>query len=114
MAVSGNEFTRIGASLAGVGRRLVILAKGVSTAILYFQINDAILGATGGPTVNDGLALWFSKTTNECLADAERRWLLAFPATSSGTNQDLWDEYLTSLGHTGSLNDKMLAYWQAA
>ncbi|MBT8438905.1 MAG: hypothetical protein KJO91_04195, partial [Gammaproteobacteria bacterium] len=80
--------------------------------ITYLNINDAILGKTGGPTIADGLATWFSKGANESLQDAERRWLLSFGATTSGTNQDLWNQYLTSLGYSGTFNDKYLEYWK--
>ncbi len=76
-------------------------------------LNDEIKRATGGATVNEGLSSWFSRTASESLDDAERRWLLAFPATSSGTNGDLWYEYLRSLTYTGSLNDMMITYWKA-
>ena len=76
-------------------------------------LNDEILRATGGPTINDGLRSWFSATADETLGDAERRWLLAFPATTTGATNDLWMQYLGSLGHTGTLNDRLLAYWAA-
>lgn len=76
-------------------------------------LQDEIKRATGGATVNEGLSSWYSRTASESLQDAERRWLLAFPATSSGANQDLWYQYLRSLAYTGSLNDMKLAYWKA-
>ena len=77
------------------------------------NINDEIKRATSGATVNDGLSTWYTRTAGESLNDAERRWLLAFAATSAGPNKDLWYDYLRSLGHTGSLNDMKLAYWTA-
>jgi len=49
------------------------------------QLNDAILAATGGPTVNDGLSSHYGRTPTESLQDAERRWLIA---QSSGTPVD--------------------------
>ncbi len=75
------------------------------------NLNDAIRQTTGGTTIQDGLASWFSQAPGEAIEDAERRWLLALPATSSGTNQDLWRQYLESLGYSGSLNDMWLQYW---
>lgn len=76
-------------------------------------LNDEIRRATGGGAVNDGLRSWFSAVSTESLEDAERRWLLAFPATSTGTNEDLWMQYLGSLAYTGALNDRLLQYWTA-
>ena len=75
------------------------------------QLNDEILRATGGPTVNEGLALWFSKLATEALGDAERRWLLTQAGAVAGTINDLWYAVLRAAGHTGSLNDMKLAYW---
>ncbi len=76
-------------------------------------LNDQILRATGGPTIPDGLRSWFTALATETLNDAERRWLLAFPSTGVGTNNDLWVQYLRSVGHTGTLNDMLLQYWTA-
>jgi len=76
-------------------------------------LNDEILRATGGPTVNDGLASHFSKTAAETLGDAERRWLLAQVGAAGGTLGDLWHAVLRAAGHTGSVNDMKLAYWTA-
>ena len=112
MAVSGNQFTRLGAR-AGVGIALTITAKEQAAAILYTNLMDAIRGVTGGNTIQDGLCLWYGKTATETAQDAERRFLLAFGGTTAGTNQDLWGQYLSSLGHTGTLNDKLLKYWNS-
>lgn len=75
------------------------------------SLQDEILRATGGPALATGLASWFGRTSNESLQDAERRFLLAFPATSTGTNADLWFQYLRSLGHTGGIPNMKLQYW---
>ena len=71
-------------------------------------IQDAILAATGGPTVNDGLASWYGKTDDESLQDAERRWLTA---TADETNQDAWIR--VHGGGVGQINDVKLAFWAA-
>jgi hypothetical protein len=39
-------------------------------------LNDEILRATGGPTINDGLSTYFARTPAESLQDAESRWLI--------------------------------------
>lgn len=85
----------------------------IEVIITYDTLLDAIRGKTGGTTISDGLRSWYSATSSESLNDAERRWLLAFGATTSGTNNDLWMQYLDSLGHTGSLNDRKFQYWNA-
>lgn len=61
------------------------------------SINDDIFAATGGPTINDGLAKHFGKTQFESLADAERRWLLANGATG-GALSTLWQQALAAGG----------------
>ena len=71
------------------------------------QINDEIILATGGPTINDGLATWFSKTTTESLQDAEARWLVEQGAQESNVN-DMWYSLLNC---AQSLNDCLLDYW---
>jgi len=76
------------------------------------QLDDEILRATGGPTVNDGLATWFSKTKDESLQDAEMRFLSGKLVLVSATIQDRWYAWL-SLTYSGSLNDMKLAYWSA-
>jgi len=74
------------------------------------QINDCILAATGGPTVNDGLAAYYGKTADESLNDAEYRWLGEQGATALQLN-DRWFEFLTGRGYVGSLNDMKETYW---
>lgn len=76
------------------------------------NINDEILRATGGPTVNEGLSTWFSRTASESLGDAARRWLLAKASTTSGSNRDLWYEFLRDEGYSGAVNDMLLSYWR--
>ena len=77
-------------------------------------LNDAILAATGGPTVNDGLRAWFGATSAETLNDAELRWLKSRPGVTTTTINDAWMQYLGALGYTGTLNDRLLQYWVAA
>lgn len=80
------------------------------------SINDYIKRFTGGNSVPDGLADWYSKTGTESLPDAERRWLLAQDGTADdyGTNQDLWNEILINAGFTsGGLPFKLKEYWKA-
>jgi len=62
---------------------------------------------------NDALSTHFSRVAGESLNDAERRWLLSQGATSSGSNQDLWVQFLKGEGYTGSINDMLKKYWLA-
>ena len=71
-------------------------------------LNDAILAATGGPTVNDGLMSYYGGVG--ALRDRERAWLLANGGVS-GTNQDLWMQALLGAGYTGTLNDMQFSFW---
>jgi len=79
-------------------------------------LNDSILTATGGPTVNDGLLDWFrdgGAGANSPLQDAEREWLiiqLLFPVVVLDTNNDLWMKFLPP---PGAINDRQFAYWLA-
>ena len=72
------------------------------------SIQDEILRATGGPTVNDGLAVHFGKTATESLQDAERRWLGGDEALAPV--QQLNDLWIANYG-PGQINDVKLAYW---
>ena len=74
------------------------------------SINDAVLRKTGGPTYNDGLATYYSKTTTESLKDAEIRWLVSQGATPGKSINDMWYEYLSGLGYTGSVSDMKLSF----
>lgn len=78
-------------------------------------VQDEILRATGGPTVNDGLSNYFGRTADESLQDAEFRWLGTQGGTL-GTIQDRWIEAFgpgTVFNGPAQLNDLKLAYWSA-
>ncbi len=77
------------------------------------SINDEILRVTGGPTVNDGLATFFSKTATETVQDAEQRFLIAEVGAVGQSINDLWYTWLRSQAFTGALNDMKLAYWKS-
>jgi hypothetical protein len=74
-------------------------------------LNDAILQATGGPTLNDGLRAFFAATADESLNDAELRWLKSQAGVTAKTISDAWMQFLGGLGFTGTLQDRQLAYW---
>lgn len=82
-------------------------------------LNDEILRATGGPTVQDGLQAFFllNGATQGPVEDMEREYLLGaitLTPPAKSTNQDLWLILLeeTILGK-GTLNDKLLIFWTA-
>ncbi|MCP4125903.1 MAG: hypothetical protein GY753_02430 [Gammaproteobacteria bacterium] len=72
---------------------------------------DNTLSATGGPTINDGLADWLSKAGNENINDATRRWLIAQGATPAPLS-DMWLEFLRGLGYTGTVSDMKASFWR--
>ncbi len=78
------------------------------------QINDDILSATGGPTVNEGLLSYYQTNgaTSDDLQDAELEFLeaLVVPVTA-GSLQDMWMEFLGVQGFTGALDDRRAAFW---
>jgi len=74
------------------------------------SLNDRILAATGGPTVNGGLASYYGKTPTETLNDAAYRWLRAQGVAPAKLN-DMWYEFLRGQGYTGSFNDMVYKYW---
>ncbi len=80
-------------------------------------LDDAILAATGGPTVNDGLRAWFidqGAPDLGSLDDIERAFLrIQMPVFPEHSTSDLWFEYTGTLGYTGDLNDRKLQYWVA-
>mgnify|MGYP003451307331 FL=1 len=84
-------------------------------------LDDAILAATGGPTVTDGLwAYFFSELgsppelAGASLQDLERAFLRVQMPAEDGSNSDLWFTYLSETeGHEGSLSDMLLAFWSA-
>jgi len=73
-------------------------------------LNDAILAATGGPTINDGLSTFFGKTVDETLNDAAYRWLTEQGIPPTQIN-DMWLDLLRGLGAAGALNDMLLDFW---
>jgi len=77
-------------------------------------LNDEILRATGGPTINDGLSTFFSRTATESLQDAEQRFLLATVIAAEGNAiADLWHQVNLeqALSPSNQLNDIKLAFW---
>ena len=81
-------------------------------------LNDEILRATGGPTVNDGLRAWFLArgATSGTLEDLERQFLNVVypPGNDTDTISDLWNGFLTQSGYTlGTVQDRQLQYWSA-
>jgi hypothetical protein len=72
------------------------------------DLQDEILRATGGPTINDGLSDWYSRTDAESLQDAEFRWL----GTVGGVSGSIQDRWIEAFG-PGQINDVKLAYWEA-
>ncbi len=77
------------------------------------SVNDEILRATGGPTINDGLMVWFGRLKDETLQDAEQRWLKGGDGAVGESINDLWYTFLRAALFTGSLNDMKLSYWTA-
>ena len=60
----------------------------------------------------DDLRTFFGATPEEALGDAERRWLLSQPETTTGTTEDLWMQLLRGRGYPGHMGDMMLAFWR--
>ena len=73
------------------------------------QINDCIVAATGGPTIEEGLATYYAKTVDETLNDAEYRWLGEQGAP--GSLNDRWHEFLSALGLSGDIDDMQHFFW---
>lgn len=79
------------------------------------QLNDAILAATGGPSVNDGLVTHYQANgaTSGDLGTAEYQFLVANGATPAH-RQDMWYQLLPPVvGFVGQLNDMLLPFWLA-
>ena len=78
------------------------------------NINDAILKATAGPTLNEGLLAWYrgNGATSYDIQDAENEFLTARSAPA-GQIADRWFAYLGTLTYTGSLDDRRYQYWTA-
>ncbi len=78
-----------------------------------YTLNGAILKATGGPTVNDGLRAFFlaNGATSGSLNDLAMQFL-ASKGFSSGALNDRWMAYLASLGYNQpTLNEREFWYW---
>lgn len=95
-----------------VGRDYTVVGPIV---VLFNSMMDAILGTTGGPTINDGLLAFYlaNGATSGNLADAEREFLVA-RGVSTSHRADMWYEFLTgivSLTLTGNVNDMKLEWW---
>lgn len=81
------------------------------------SINDAryaalvSLGFTG--QVNEMLLQYYlaNGAVTPQINDAMFEFLVAVGAQGEQVN-DMWFNYLTSLGYEGSLNDKLLQYWE--
>ncbi len=102
-------------AIAAVTATLSSNGSMVALALIYdpaplgpIQIMDAILRATGGPTINDGLSAYFSRTANESVRDAEFRWL----GEQGGTKSTRGDRWVEVFG-PGDINDVRLAYWRS-
>lgn len=81
------------------------------------QINDAILLAVGGPTIEDGLLLHYQAggATAIHIEDAESEFLIAQGATPKGVG-DMWRELLIAGGFNTSgdhIDDMSLLFWEA-
>ena len=82
-------------------------------------LSDAIIAATGGPTVNDGLRSFYLTyvgalpgAATAALDDLERAFLHSQMPGAPGSNNDLWVVYLRDdLGYSGSLMDMKTAWW---
>lgn len=78
-------------------------------------LNDEILRATGGPTIQDGLQAFYllNGATQGAIEDMERQYLLgavAVPALPA-TNQDLWRQLFADALIGGTYNDQQLKFW---
>ena len=86
------------------------------------SVSDAILLATGGPTINDGLVTFFLANgavgaKGSHIDDLERDFLLAGKSPDAivgDTTSDLWNQFLIKEGHTGHIDDMKMAYWSTA
>jgi hypothetical protein len=75
-------------------------------------LSDAIMVATGGPTINEGLWRFYGGTATT-LAEREAAWLRSrtgLPVTCS--NNEMWMQFLLASGYTGTLNDMLLQFWR--
>ncbi len=77
-------------------------------------LNDLILIATGGPTVNEGLVSHYQANgaTSSNLQQAEYEFLVAASAAPENIN-DMWFKLLTGAGYAGAMNDMLKEFWGA-
>lgn len=78
------------------------------------SLNDAIATVVGN-NINDGLRNYYlaNGASEGSLEDTERQYLSSHVSSDGKSNQDMWMEYLASLGYTGNLQDRQRAFWGA-
>ena len=80
-------------------------------------LNDEILRATGGPTVQDGLTAFYNASgivLGGAIEDLERKYLLfsiVGTPPAKATNQDLWRIFFAEGAFVGTYNDQQLQFW---
>lgn len=76
------------------------------------QINDCILAAIGPGQINDRLLLYYQANgaTSDDINDAEREFLVAQGADIGNVN-DMWFQFLRSIGYIGALTDMLYRFW---
>lgn len=76
------------------------------------HINDCILIATGGLTVNDGLLTYYKSNgaVSDDMNDAEYEFLIAQGVAPAQVN-DMWLDLYASLGYTGARADMDYQFW---
>ena len=80
------------------------------------QINDAILEATGGPSIDDGLLTHYQAggATANTIEDAESEFLIAQGATPSDVSS-MWRQLLIAGGFDTDgihIDDMRLLFWE--
>ena len=79
-------------------------------------LDDAILRATGGNSVEDGLAAYYlaGGATGSTPDELSRSYAMsrAVGVDPNATTDDIWMTYLGNLGFSGSLDDRLLQYWR--
>ena len=76
------------------------------------NISEAILAATGGPSVPEGLRDWYiaNGAVAGSLPDLEKQFLLS-QGGEGFSNRDMWVLLLEAAGYVGSLNDMLYQFW---